>query len=151
MPIWTGGGADNNWSTTGNWDTGVIPAVGTDAIFDGFTGANPNKNCTVNASNRLCANFNTTGYTGTITFNFDVEVNGNVTLGAGMGFGGTGYINIRFTANSQTRTLDVATGLTVPRLAFGSGLALTGSTISLTRSTTVTNLNHESRYKLRRS
>jgi len=142
MPIWTGGGADNNWSTTGNWDTGVIPAVGTDAIFDGVTGANPNKNCTVNAAIRSCANFNTTGYTGTITFNFDVEVNGNVTLGAGMGFGGTGAINIRFTANSQTRTLDVATGLTVPRLAFGSGLALTGSTISLTRSTTVTNLNN---------
>ena len=140
MPTWTGGGADNNWSTTGNWDTGVIPAVGTDAIFDGVTGANPNKNCTVNAAIRSCANFNTTGYTGTITFNFDVEVNGNVTLGAGMGFGGTGAINIRFTANSQTRTLDVATGLTVPRLAFGSGLALTGSTISLTRSTTVTNL-----------
>jgi len=142
MPTWTGGGADNNWSTTGNWDTGVIPAVGTDAIFDGVTGANPNKNCTVNAAIRSCANFNTTGYTGTITFNFDVEVNGNVTLGAGMGFGGTGAINIRFTANSQTRTLDVATGLTVPRLAFGSGLALTGSTISLTRSTTVTNLNN---------
>jgi len=141
MPL-TGGGADNNWSTTGNWDTGVIPAVGTDAIFDGVTGANPNKNCTVNAAIRSCANFNTTGYTGTITFNFDVEVNGNVTLGAGMGFGGTGAINIRFTANSQTRTLDVATGLTVPRLAFGSGLALTGSTISLTRSTTVTNLNN---------
>ena len=142
MPIWTGGGADNNWSTTGNWDTGVIPAVGTDAIFDGVTGANPNKNCTVNAANRPCANFNTTGYTGTITFTFDIEVNGNVTLGAGMLFAGTGFINIRFTANSQTRTLDVATGLTVPRLAFGSLSALTGSTISLTRSTTVTNLTN---------
>jgi hypothetical protein len=140
MPTWIGEGADNNWSTTGNWSGGVIPAVGTDAIFDGVSGANPNKNCTVNAANRICANFNTTNYTGTITFDFDVQVNGNITLGAGMGFGGTGYINIRFTANSQTRTLDVPTGLTVPRLSFGSLVALTGSTISLTRSTTVTNL-----------
>jgi len=142
MPTWTGAGADNNWSTTGNWDTGVIPTNLTDAIFDGVTGANPNKNCTVNAANRPCANFNTTGYTGTITFTFDVQVNGNVTLGAGMGFAGTGFIDIRFTANSQTRTLDVATGLTVPRLAFGSALSYTGSTISLTRNTTVTNLTN---------
>lgn len=142
MPIWTGAGADNNWSTTGNWDTGVIPTNLTDAIFDGTTGANPNKNCTVNAANRPCANFNTTGYTGTITFTFDVEVNGNVTLGAGMLFAGTGFINIRFTANSQTRTLDVATGLTVPRLSYGTTVNYTGATISLTRSTTVTNLTN---------
>jgi hypothetical protein len=142
MPTWTGAGADNNWSTTGNWDTGVIPTNLTDAIFDGVTGANPNKNCTVNAANRPCANFNTTGYTGTITFTFDVQVNGNVTLGAGMGFAGTGFINIRFTANSQTRTLDVATGLTVPRLSYITSGGNTGCIISLTRNTTVTNLTN---------
>jgi len=113
MPTWTGGGADNNWSTTGNWDTGVIPAVGTDAIFDGVTGANPNKNCTVNAANRICANFNTTNYTGTITFDFDVQVNGNITLGAGMGFGGTGFLNLRFASAGLTRNVNCPTALTI--------------------------------------
>jgi hypothetical protein len=137
MPIWTGGGADNNWSTTGNWDTGVIPAVGTDAIFDGFTGANPNKNCTVNASNRLCANFNTTGYTGTITFDFDVQVNGNITLGAGMGFGGTGFLNLRFASAGLTRNVNCPTALTIPRLSYNGA---NSGTITFTNNTTITNL-----------
>ena len=137
MPIWTGGGADNNWSTTGNWDTGVIPAVGTDAIFDGVTGANPNKNCTVNASNRICANFNTTGYTGTITFDFDVQVNGNITLGAGMGFGGTAFLNLRFASAGLTRNVNCPTALTIPRLSYNGA---NSGTITFTNNTTITNL-----------
>ena len=137
MPTWTGGGADNNWSTTGNWDTGVIPAVGTDAIFDGVTGANPNKNCTVNASNRICANFNTTNYTGTITFDFDVQVNGNITLGAGMGFGGTAFLNLRFASAGLTRNVNCPTALTLPRLSYNGA---NSGTITFTNNTTITNL-----------
>ena len=137
MPTWIGEGADNNWSTTGNWSGGVIPGVGADAIFDGFTGANPNKNCTVNASNRICANFNTTGYTGTITFDFDVQVNGNITLGAGMGFGGTGFLNLRFASAGLTRNVNCPTALTIPRLSYNGA---NSGTITFTNNTTITNL-----------
>lgn len=137
MPIWTGGGADNNWSTTGNWDTGVIPAVGTDAIFDGVTGVNPNKNCTVNAANRICANFNTNGYTGTITFDFDVQVNGNITLGAGMLFGGTAFLNLRFASAALTRNVNCPSALTIPRLSYNGN---NSGTITFTNNTTITNL-----------
>jgi hypothetical protein len=130
-------GPNTNWGTPSNWLENAIPTTTTTAVFDAQS-----RDCTVNASNRPCSDFTTTNYTNTITFTFDVEVNGTTTLGAGMLFAGTGFINIRFTANSQTRTLDVATGLTVPRLAYGSAVSLTGSTISLTRSTTVTNLTN---------
>lgn len=41
MPTWTGNGADNNWSTAGNWDTGV-PTATTNALFTGV-GVNGNK------------------------------------------------------------------------------------------------------------
>ena len=47
MPTWTGAGADNNWSTAANWDTGV-PTAGTTAVFNGVA-ANGNKNCTITA------------------------------------------------------------------------------------------------------
>jgi hypothetical protein len=137
MPTWIGEGADNNWSTTGNWSGGVIPAVGTDAIFDGVSGANPNKNCTVNAANRICANFNTTGYTGTITFDFDVQVNGNITLGAGMGFGGTAFLNLRFASAGLTRNVNCPTALTIPRLSYNGA---NSGTITFTNNTTITNL-----------
>jgi hypothetical protein len=137
MPTWTGGGADNNWSTTGNWDTGVIPAVGTDAIFDGVTGVNPNKNCTVNTQARICANFNTNGYTGTITFDFDVQVNGNITLGAGMLFGGTAFLNLRFASAGLTRNVNCPSALTIPRLSYNGA---NSGTITFTNNTTITNL-----------
>ena len=137
--------AGTDWATATNWSllsggaaNGIEPTSIDNVFFDGNSA-----NCNVPAGTRACANFNTTSlYNNQLNLNADVFINGNLTLGsAGMTFGaGTGFLNIRYTANSQTRTLDVATGLTVPRLAFGSLVALTGSTISLTRSTTITNL-----------
>jgi autotransporter-associated beta strand protein len=41
---WTGLGADNNWSTSGNWD--VAPTFPTNLIFAGTTQLNPNNDLT---------------------------------------------------------------------------------------------------------
>jgi hypothetical protein len=130
-------GPNTNWGTPSNWLENAIPTTTTTAVFDAQS-----RDCIVNTNARACSDFTTTNYTNTITFTFDVEVNGTTTLGAGMLFAGTGFINIRFTANSQTRTLDVASGLTVPRLSYGTTINYTGATISLIRNTTVTNLTN---------
>jgi|688.fasta_scaffold82514_4 hypothetical protein len=126
-------GTATNWSlTSGGGATGAVPTIADDAIFDGNSG-----NCTVNASNRVCANFNTTGYTGTITFDFDVQVNGNITLGAGMGFGGTGFLNLRFASAGLTRNVNCPVALTIPRLSYNGA---NSGTITFTNNTTITNL-----------
>jgi hypothetical protein len=130
-------GPNTNWGTPSNWLENAIPTTTTTAVFDAQS-----RDCTVNTNARACSDFTTTNYTNTITFTFDVQVNGNVTLGAGMLFAGTGFINIRFTANGQTRTLDVASGLTVPRLSYGTPAGgFTTTIISVTRNTTITNLS----------
>ena len=70
---WTGGGADNNWSNTNNWSSGLVPGSADDAIFDGTSG----KDATVNSAfggtvnNLILAS----GYTGTITLNRALTVN----------------------------------------------------------------------------
>jgi len=45
---WTGGGGDNNFSTTSNWDTGTAPVDNDDLIFDGSTRLTPNNDLTIN-------------------------------------------------------------------------------------------------------
>ncbi|MCP3686722.1 MAG: hypothetical protein GY861_29135, partial [bacterium] len=66
---WIGDGADNDWSTGNNWDTGVAPPVGNDVLFDGVS-ANGDKDATIddgfNGSNTILS-LTITGYTGIIT------------------------------------------------------------------------------------
>jgi putrescine aminotransferase len=45
MPTWTGLGANNNWSTIGNWDT-AVPTSATTALFTGV-GVSGSKDCTI--------------------------------------------------------------------------------------------------------
>ena len=101
MPTWTGAGATNNWSDTGNWDTGAIPTAATTAIFNGVA-VNGNKDCTVNTTARVCSQLNFTGYTGTITMTFGITVSGNVTLGAGMTIAGAGNLALNATGATYT-------------------------------------------------
>ncbi|MGE5041960.1 MAG: hypothetical protein ACM3IJ_03575, partial [Candidatus Levyibacteriota bacterium] len=69
---WSGGGADNNWSTAGNWKGGVAPGSGDIAEFDNTTDCpigtypNANKNATIDVAISV-AGINIKNYTGTIT------------------------------------------------------------------------------------
>lgn len=110
MPVWTGLGADNNWSTALNWgidgsgNTGV-PIATTSAFFTGVA-PNGNKPCTI-TSGATCLNLDFTGYTGVtavITFTNSLTVRGSITLSASMGnfAGANGIILIPTTSSSYT-------------------------------------------------
>lgn len=63
--IWTGGGADANWTTAGNWSGGAAPGSGNLAVFNGtcVTNCSPVINANISVAGIRMA----TGYTGTIT------------------------------------------------------------------------------------
>jgi hypothetical protein len=120
MPTWTGGGVNNNWSTAGNWDTGV-PTAAQPAIFDGVTGVNPNKNVTI-TSGATCASITFVGYTGEANFTNNLTVAGNITFGTGMSFNSAGTANLVCTGNGT---------LTSNGKTFPGGITLQHSTFSL--------------------
>lgn len=90
MPVWTGLGADNNWSTALNWDTGV-PTAATPAIFNGV-GISGNKNVTITAG-ATCSLINFTGYSGQLNMATTLTVAGAVTLSSTMTSTGTANIS----------------------------------------------------------
>jgi len=102
MPTWTGLGADDNWSTVLNWDTGV-PTSTTPALFTG-AGPSGNKRCTITAG-ATCSNLDFTGYTAGVapntavmTFTNALAVRGSITLSPTMGaFAGANGIIINNT------------------------------------------------------
>ncbi len=80
--IWTGGGADNNASTAGNWSLGVAPSGDHHIVLDGRT----NKNLTWESNAvHTVASWTQAGYHGTVTV---VTVYGNV-----------GFTNFTITGN----------------------------------------------------
>ena len=117
MPIWTGQGADNDWSTLGNWDTGV-PTAAQPAIFNGSTGLNPNKNCII-TSGASCSLLNCTGYTGQINFTNNLTVAANVTLGSGMTTTGTANLIITGTSTLTSAGVQLSGGLQFTPSTFG--------------------------------
>jgi len=101
---WNGGGADNNWSTAGNWGagctgTGGVPSASDSVTFDGTS----TKNATIDSSfggSVASLNINS-GYTGTITQSRTLTIaSGDYTQAAGTFTGGaftmtiTGNFNI---------------------------------------------------------
>jgi hypothetical protein len=102
MPTWTGNGSTNNWSEAANWNTGVVPAAGTDAIFDGVASPNGNKNCTI-TSGAICKDWILTGYSGTIAVDNGIVIRGNVTLDLLNNF--TGVSGMVFNAFNIVHTL----------------------------------------------
>jgi hypothetical protein len=62
--VWTGNGADSNWTTIENWSQNTVPGVGDTAIFGAYCTTNCNPTITANLSIK---GFNIeAGYTGTI-------------------------------------------------------------------------------------
>ena len=125
-----------NWSlTSGGTASGAVPTAADDAIFDANSGA-----CTVNTSNRVCKTIDFTNYTNTITMTFGINVSGNITLGSGMGVGGTGFlafnnVSATYTPNgyewpNEFRFISVTTSKTYTIAAdcsFGGVVSNTGS------------------------
>ena len=60
---WTGLGATNNWSDTGNWSGDAVPGAGDVATFD----ATSAKNATINVAANVAGISITAGYSGTIS------------------------------------------------------------------------------------
>ena len=99
------GATDSNWGTAANWLENAVPTSADDAVFDA---ASPN--CTVNASNRVCLTFNSTGYTNTITKTFRITVSGAITVGAGTQWAGSEYLT------GQTAATHTSNGNVIDRL-----------------------------------
>jgi len=86
-----------NWGDTANWsDTSggaggfSVPTNLDDVFFDSNSG-----NCTVNSIARNADNLNFSGYTNTITFDFNVTIIGNLTRNSSVfGYSGTAGIII---------------------------------------------------------
>ena len=94
--FWVNGGSNNNWNDTSNWalTSGgaggqTVPTSADDVTLD----AGGNVPCILNAV-AVCLSFTVTaGYTSTVTFtNSLTNGPGNLTLGANMGFAGSGAI-----------------------------------------------------------
>lgn len=144
MPYWIGA-SDANWSNTANWSAtsggsggAAIPTSSTDAIFDANSNLGTFPNCTVNTgATRACANLTTAGYTGTLTLDTILNVNGTLQIDTSVGIAGSSYFNLQLTAN---RTLDVATGVEIPYLALTPNA--NNRTVTLSRSTVVNQLRY---------
>ena len=61
--VWDGGGADNNWSTAGNWNDNAVPGASDIVMFDGTS----SKNCTIDGNISVAGVKIDATYTGTIT------------------------------------------------------------------------------------
>ena len=104
--IWTGLGADNNWSTALNWDLAAVPAT-TDTITFDVTSV---KNCTIDALGTWSGGTFTVGaaYTGSITQNVAITC-------AAFSFGAGGAASVwTQNANFTCTTFAVTTAVASP-------------------------------------
>jgi autotransporter-associated beta strand protein len=107
---WTGGGADDNWSTAGNWSPSGVPAPGDALVFAGVTRLSPNNDLASGTSffsitfNAGAGNFTLNGNPLSLSGGSNVLVSnaasGQMTL----------FLDISITATS---TLTVASGGTM--------------------------------------
>ena len=116
---WDGGGADDNWSTAGNWSGDTAPVAGDNVIFDGATSNDP---CTVDLVAGVFGTLTVYGnYTGTITLAVAIE------FGAG-DIGNTSASNLTFSGDytviMTTLNLDTSDTLT---MASSANLTLTST------------------------
>ena len=78
--VWDGGGADNNWTTVGNWVSDVVPSSLDNVTFN----ATSTKSCTLDAAVAVKSLTMVTAYTGTLTLGSNTLTStGNVDLRSG--------------------------------------------------------------------
>ena len=114
---WTGGGADNNWTTPANWG-GTAPVAGDDLVFPGGAARLSNTNDFAAATSFNSITISGSGYT----------LSGNsIALGAGnlaeSGVGATNTISIAmsFAATDTVTVTDAGATLTVGGVVSGAG------------------------------
>lgn len=134
--VWTGLGADDNWSTGLNWDLSTVPAT-TDTITFNATSV---KNCTVDNVGTWTGGTLTaaTTYTGTITQGVDFSVASTFTLNNGSwvatGFTFTGGAGVSLATGGSFTQGGVFTcvGLTVAAGTFtGSSSTINTGTVTI--------------------
>ena len=138
VKTWTGNGADNNWSTGGNWSGGTVPTNGfsDDIVFDGAAVPNGNKLCIFNtAFSAISISF--TGYTGEFRFAANLS-SGNTTLGASTTYTASGgnpttytftprNVNSTFTANGNILPTNLFINLNATTLTFAGNADFGGN------------------------
>lgn len=92
LVTWDGTGADSNWATGGNWDTGSAPGSGNDAVFDAD-----------NANSKYSISLGATRTVNGITFNAATSANG-FTLGTNQFRIGSGGLT---NDDDQTQTFNI--------------------------------------------
>jgi len=88
---WVNGGVNLLWSTAGNWSLTeggaggqTVPTAAEDVFFDAGS-----PDCTLNTTTaKVAKTLTTSAYTGTLTFNVQLSVSGNITIGANTQFAG---------------------------------------------------------------
>jgi hypothetical protein len=136
MPTWnpTSG---NNYSVGANWG-GTAPTSTTDAVFDGSAS---NANCTINISGLNCLRFRViNGYTGTITFNANLNVYGNYEVDSASAtswaFSAAANLGLLFRANAS---IDIPTTIVTSNIGMSILTSGVSITLTLVRDTTIAN------------
>ena len=130
---------DAKWSTITNWSAssggasvGAIPTAAEDVIFDSNSG-----DCELDASvTKLAKTLDCTNYVGTLLFNANLTIAGNMTLGTGMTITPSVVFGIAFSAsttittNGITVTVPVNTSNNVGNIFFVGNQQYTSLTIN---------------------
>jgi hypothetical protein len=122
------GGVNLLWSTVGNWSLTeggaggqAVPTAAEDVFFD--VGS---PDCTLSSTIKVCKTLTTSAYTGTLTFNQELRVSGNITLGAGTHFAGATTNQLLMYATGTWTT----NGLTIPQNIGVASAAITTVTLA---------------------
>ena len=128
--VWSGGGGDAFWSTSGNWTSGV-PGAGDTAQFDGTCVSNCNPD--INTGTTVGTIDMQSGYGGTITYSgggtFAITT---LTQAAGIFTAGSGTLNVSGTFTLSGGTFNGGGGL----ISMGT-LTVSGGTFTQSGSVTV--------------
>ena len=143
--LWTGGGADQNWSTPGNWSGGVVPTSTTNVVFTNNTGAA--------SSPGTVDNIVDSGFAGTVASLLFVNTNVNATTGffhatqigggqaltvlGNLTVGNTPWTNIMNAAFTGAGTLVVSNGSAGINVSQGDSGNFSSATLTLTNLNTL--------------
>ena len=121
--LWTGGGADNNWSTAGNWDNNAVPVFPHALTFAGNTQLNNNNDLSGITISSLT--FDSIAGAFTLGGN-DVALSGGIGFNANPAAPVTQTINLNMTWNAD-KTIDTPTN---GNLTLGGNISASANTLT---------------------